>query len=383
MEILLFDLDGVLLNSAGYHRSLQETVRHLARGLGFGDRTLSRDDIELLEALDITAEWDSSAICAALLLIAARRVDPAAGLPRRPPILERPDLGLPFPEVQAFLRTIDRAESADPVEAARQAMLRHLDGSAPEVAREALALLADARHPGRSLTFWLIQLFNLGSERFQSIYSLNPGLQTESYLERYDLPTLTDEERAALRAWLNIPDRWAAIVTNRPSASSGVFHTPEAEIGTAAAGVADLPRIAAGDLGPAATARGLDPQAFLKPRPVHLLAGMLRALGVEAGEAVEAAIGLAEGADAPAVWSRLDGARVRVFEDAAKGLVGARAAARVLADHEVRIVLRLYGIAESEIRSQMLGEAGAQIFPHVREALRGAGVLRVAGTPDA
>ena len=71
MEIFLFDLDGVLLNSAGYHRSLVETVRLLSLTLGFGDRGLTQEEIDAFEARDITAEWDSSALCAALLLVTA------------------------------------------------------------------------------------------------------------------------------------------------------------------------------------------------------------------------------------------------------------------------------------------------------------------------
>ena len=90
MDILLFDLDGVLLNSAGYHRSLMETVRQISQALGFGDRGLTTDEIEAFEARDITAEWDSSAIVAALLLVEAWRTDPNCALPRRPPLEARP-----------------------------------------------------------------------------------------------------------------------------------------------------------------------------------------------------------------------------------------------------------------------------------------------------
>ena len=50
MKILLFDMDGVLLESRGYHLALQETVRIMAIALGFEDRTLSADDIATFEA---------------------------------------------------------------------------------------------------------------------------------------------------------------------------------------------------------------------------------------------------------------------------------------------------------------------------------------------
>ena len=40
MKIFLFDMDGVLLESHGYHLALQETVRRMARALGVGEVTL-------------------------------------------------------------------------------------------------------------------------------------------------------------------------------------------------------------------------------------------------------------------------------------------------------------------------------------------------------
>ena len=58
MKILLFDMDGVLLESLGYHIALQETVRIMANSLGFGDLTLSADDIAAFEAGGINKEWD-------------------------------------------------------------------------------------------------------------------------------------------------------------------------------------------------------------------------------------------------------------------------------------------------------------------------------------
>ena len=95
MKILLFDMDGVLLESLGYHLALQETVRYMAKSLGFEDRTLSPDDIAIFESGGINKEWDEAAICTALLLEAAWKIDPTRELPNAPSKLKIPLLKQP------------------------------------------------------------------------------------------------------------------------------------------------------------------------------------------------------------------------------------------------------------------------------------------------
>jgi FMN phosphatase YigB (HAD superfamily) len=81
MKILLFDMDGVLLDPLGYHKALIETVRLVSRSMGFDDFILSDKDIAQFEALGISSEWDSSALCAALLVIDAGQNDQEFRLP--------------------------------------------------------------------------------------------------------------------------------------------------------------------------------------------------------------------------------------------------------------------------------------------------------------
>ena len=51
MRILLFDLDGVLLEPRGYHRALRETVTLVGQWLGYRRVTLTPEDIELFESV--------------------------------------------------------------------------------------------------------------------------------------------------------------------------------------------------------------------------------------------------------------------------------------------------------------------------------------------
>jgi hypothetical protein len=370
MDVLLFDLDGVLLNSAGYHRSFQESVRHIARGLGYGDATLRRSDIERFEALDITAEWDSVALCAALMLLEARRRDSGLALPDRLPLPERTPHGLSLPDFEGFLDEVERAPRSrdDPVSTSIEILRRRLDGARGD--GSVMEIVERARQPERSITFQLVQLFNLGRRRFESLYAIDPGIDAESCLERYDLPTLTPLEQTALLGGFDSVHGFGGIITNRPSPSpQGIFSTPEAEIGARVAGVATLPRIASGELGARAAADGLDPQAFLKPSPIHLLAGMLAATGVGSAASVETAVTLVRSEAPEAVWRRFQGARVCVFEDAAKGLVSATAAAEELRKKGIQIRLELYGITQTPVRTEALRRVGARTFPDVGHAL--------------
>ncbi len=396
MEIFLFDLDGVLLNSAGYHRSLVETVRQLSLILGFGDRGLTQEEIDAFEARDITAEWDSSALCAALLLVTAWEANDDVSLPTRPP------LGLPrpvrhaFPDIRQFLTELDRRGPNDPLAEAEASLLRRIDSRRPDHAASVRSLLAGARSLDDSLTFRLVQMYNLGSRQFEEIYGEAAGMESPSFLERYDQPTLSDVERASLLRKLEQAGRSAAIVTNRPSSSplrlrsrrpgapkrvhrpgvlpggqaGGVFNTPEAEIGVRAAGFDRLPRVASGDLGWQATALGLDVQSFLKPSPVHMLAGLLRAIGNDGVQAVEMAIRLADGGSGmePA-WRAADGARLILFEDAPKGHTSARRAVEILRSNDVSVDLAAYGIATNPDKVAALIAVGARIFPNVGQAL--------------
>ena len=69
MELLIFDMDGVLLEPLGYHHALRETVRLAGETCGFSDVQLSAEQIARFEALGISSEWHSSALCMAWMTL--------------------------------------------------------------------------------------------------------------------------------------------------------------------------------------------------------------------------------------------------------------------------------------------------------------------------
>ena len=371
-KVLLFDLDAVLLTSEGYYESLRRAVELLGTALGFAPIRLSQDDIDVFESLDITAEWDSCALCAALMLDRAWEARPDLTLPERPPLDTPPRHGLPPPDFRSFaLSLADGGGSIDqPLARARERLFNRGRMRSPSQVETLDRILIQARDTERSLTFHLIQELNLGSVLYAEHYRRPGGLASPGMLATRDLPTLSAAEHRRLEEWLGGPDRHAAIVTNRPSRSPGaMFNTPEAEIGIHAAGMDGIAFVASGALGWFAERHGLAPQTYLKPSPVHLLAGLRLALDHDLEGALAAAHARILNGPVDALWRGLDGAAVSVFEDAAKGVRSALAAKEVLAAGGVRLDLALYGITRSPAKARVLEDLGARVFDTLSPAL--------------
>lgn len=372
MKILLFDMDGVLLTPYGYHRALQQAVALMAGALGFQGVELAQTDIDTFEAMDVTSEWDSSAICAALLLRQVWQIAPELAWPPQMPLPAVPQHDLPAPDFQALARQIGQPTLRDrPPLARAEVLLVDGDHTLSESQRATLReILRHAHHPESSLTHRLFQELVLGSAVFTRTYGLPDGLNSESYLLTHDIPALSEEIQARLHGWLDHPAHRAAIFTNRPSLSpDGKSGTPEAEMGTQCAGVAQLPVVGLGALFWLAAQRQCPPQTYLKPSPVHVLATLRCALGTPLAEALEAAARLTDNGQDDGGWQPLHGANLWAFEDSAIGLRGARAACDRLAGIGIAVELALCGVTTSEIKRPALAETGAQVFPDLGSAL--------------
>ncbi|MEP7359304.1 MAG: hypothetical protein ABI847_18775, partial [Anaerolineales bacterium] len=75
--ILLFDIDGVLVNNLAYRAGIQQTQQYFARRLRLNAKPPTQNDIDVFEAESITIEWDSCAIIASTLLLARLKAAPA------------------------------------------------------------------------------------------------------------------------------------------------------------------------------------------------------------------------------------------------------------------------------------------------------------------
>lgn len=378
MKMLLFDMDGVLLEAQGYHRALQETVRQVASALGFAGVTLSDDVIAAFEASGMSSEWDSAATCSALLLQAAWRFDPQRQFPRTS--LFSPAAPIRAQALDFWKFAISLAEPAlqnlTPLERARHLLLSQDERLTDQQQLVIRQLLLHARQAEHSLTCRLFQELVLGSQVFARIYPFVPQLDTPSYLSLHDRSHLNDRHKASLKAWLNQTGNRAAILTSRPNLRpDDRMSTPEAELGADLVGLSHLPISGWGGLCWLGAQVGLDPQALLKPHPVHTLAAMQMALGIDAVLALEEATRLGWFGEASTMWQRLQGTEVSVFEDTPGGIRSLLAAQQTLHQVGVSIDIHCYGIARHSTKCRELARWGAPVYASLPEALNAAGVI--------
>lgn len=377
MKIALFDMDGVLLASYGYHRALQDTVRLAAQGLGLMDTTLSLDDIAAFESVGVTSEWDEAAIGLALLQLAAWQDGGAAQADRQRPDFTGPDVS--GPDFSGFALSMNREEfqAPGPLERAARAIQPLLAGLEPARREHLLAMIANARQPQASRTHRLFQELVLGSQEYQRLYSLDPEFNIESYLLVHDISHLDARLYAGLDTWLQQPGHAAAIMTSRPNRPpAGLFGTPEAELGAQLVGLSRLPVAGWGGISWLAAEHAIDPQSILKPHAVHALAAVQMALGVDVETALRRAYALSRSAVGDGDgWSSLNGAEILVFEDSPVGLQSGKSAQAVLAAAGVNTSLSLYGISPHPLKQRTLAAAGGEVHKSLAEAFQSAGLV--------
>ncbi len=378
MQVILLDRDGILLEPRAYHRALQDTVGLVGRALGYRTVILTQDDIELFESAGVTSEWDSTAICTALLLRGIWSIHPERRLPPAPPLPRAPVHDIPEPQFQDFFRSLEvsLAAGASPVVAAERSLLKDgFDYTEPQ-AIALQSILREAHQPYESLTHRLFQELVLGSRVFEETYDLDAYLNAAGYLTSLDQPMLTPDFRQQLLAWLEQPGRHAAVFTNRPSRPSlRIQGAPEAEMGLAAVDLEVLPMVARGGLAWLAEARGLPADTLLKPSAVHALAALLYAVGHPLEAALQAAAALALDGIGDPVWEEVAGAEIYVFEDSAAGLRSLLSAQACLARIGNKVDAILVGVTQSSDKKRSLEVAGGDVFPEMSKAFQAVGLI--------
>jgi len=393
-RILLFDLDGVLITPGGYHRALQATVNHFSRRMGLGDLAPDEAAIESLEINGLTSEWDSSAICLAILVTDLWHRDPQLRLPGTwqgilSAVRDRATRLRPRPDYARWGKRISAARL--PGTSAPRAALSLLqaaaqrgeaEGRGQELARALEILLGQTRDFRRSVTMRVFQHFTLGSEGFRLTYAEEPSFETTSFLGESDDPTLSAEETQDLVRCTSNGETRAAVFTLRltkpvmPSAIGGEY-APEAEVTLEKVGLAHWPVVGFGQLRWLAGERHAYSDAYLKPSPVHALAAMARTLGAVDEDALQSACRLFEegrltGALASFQEGEID---LHVFEDSASSLRGVEQAVDLLRGHGAEVALHPWGIGSSPLRRKALQRSGYPVFGNVGQALMEAGIL--------
>ncbi len=378
-QIFLFDVDSVLVNPLGYRAALQATVNYFSQLMHWGNQAPDLDTIEHFEAIGISSEWDSAAICLAIMLREARKAYPqlADNLPEALKTIQQRRIAPSAPPNYKLLSSWIM-EDQQPGEIPAETALRRFSGDKWPHADELLrSVLSTTRDIAQSATTRIFQHYTLGSDHFSQTYGMQPHIQTASLLAEMDMPLIYSDVAKRVMQAVAEQSIYAAVYTARPSfppLDSETGHAgfaPEAEIALDIVGLSRLPLIAEGKLRWLGQQTGTNGEHYLKPNPVQALAAVMAAQAIPESVAVTSAEdmvrtgNLAEGLK-PFVGHALE---ILVFEDSASGIRGGQAAAELLSKHGIPTQARGFGISPLAVKQEKLAETGAVLFDDINLAL--------------
>jgi hypothetical protein len=378
LNILLFDMDDVLLEAHGYHRALQDTVSFIGTSLGFEKVNLKPEDIAAFEASGVTSEWDSSAVCMALMFDKIWSVDPGRQLSTSPSAKPVAPIGIEPPDFNKLATAMGdpSLKSLYPRERAERLMIGGDYHRSESQKRMISEILHNARHINRSITHRVFQELILGSNEFNRSYQLKPYFKTESYLSKFDQPTLSHEDNYRLNKWLQQPGHSGVIMTNRPSrAPDGFFCTHEAEIGAKLVGLEILPIAGYGGLSWLSQIREQGLEAYIKPSPLHALTALRLAIGDTLKQALHTTAYFALENQVDESWKQLEFAQVAVFEDTPSGIESLIRAKKYLESVGIQINIQLFGISTNYTKRISLQRSEASLYHSLSSALHASGIL--------
>jgi hypothetical protein len=394
--ILLFDVDGVLIEHRAYRASIQHTVIYFAERLGLATPPPTREDIDVFESESITVEWDTCAIIATALLLERLRAeaDSANGhtilaalpgdlwkllddLPARPHSLA---VNVDYGGLARRTGERSRATGQLPGRAALGEAQEEVraDPSLPTGPVTALLeqLLGDVyaiqRAPGKQV----FQNYALGDQHYADYYELAPRVRAESLLEKLDESLLDPGWRDEILRRRAGGEWHAALYTARPSlapAEAGARvpgFTPEAEIAREMAGLGDVPVMGFGKLDWWAQRIGRAGAQLVKPSPMHAMAAMAAACtGLEL-ESIKAAMAVTRGDHLRYPLTACAGQHVHVFEDSPSSLGAVRGAVALLNRQGLGLRLSCHGIAAAgSPKGKTLAQAADGVYADVNAAL--------------
>ena len=336
-KIIIFDVDGVLIESHGYHQAFKDTVRIGAKELGF-DVTLSDEDIAQFEGMGISSEWHSSAACMAVLLISGTF------------------------DLAPLFASIAKEQAEIPVRIRLERAVEYMAKEAGVDPARPVAIIQNSETI-QSFPFDIFQEMILGSAGFEEIYGIKSSLDIESYLYKYDKPLLSVSSKKQLFDWLQKPERGSAIMTNRPTREM-----PDAKYAQKLTGLEKIPVSGYGDMGWLAEKFGGEAANYSKPSPIHALSAVLASFGKESNLSLLEAHAATKGEFSKDIM-RLDGYEFWVLEDTPAGMMSAGAMGKLLRAQGVDVKVNKFGITNSPVKAGYLKAQGAQVFENVNHAL--------------
>lgn len=306
MNVLLFDVDGVLIEDGGYYAALIKTLDYFNRLLGADPIVFSAPDRDQFQSRGYVNEWDLCPLCAGILLLETLARQPERTLTSAPfEDFMRQLRGAPVPQLRdvarPYLEQIDRAQGK-PVKRAHDALLKTL-AQLPlredtRTATENLLheMFSQTHDIERAPVTQIFQEFVIGSELYAESYHLPPRFNEPSVLIIEDRPLISAASMQKLAEWAQLDRAQVCVYTARPSLPPAddpdhiphIGYSPEAELGMQLLDM-HYPLIATGRVQWLAAKVKVPFESVTKPAPIQALAAIGAAVTHEEANSLLAA----------------------------------------------------------------------------------------------
>lgn len=389
MNLLLFDVDGVLVYDRAYRAGVIAVLDYFGGLLGRSSPVIDEAAIEAFHAHSYTNEWDMCPFGVGILLIETLARVPDIRLAAAPPIeflhqiqaidqarcpfeqyLDQTDRVTGRPSARALavlLSAADRLIGDDHNRQIVQAFVRDL--------------LADPYHLAGTITTQVFQEYVLGSTAFEETYGLRARFDLPSMLYTEDRPALLAAGKRTIDQLSQSGHAQVCVYTARPSlppvdapdrlTRRAAGYSPEAELALQLIDLLDYPLIAMGRMLWLAQQINRPVETLTKPAPVQALAAIAAALTKREAESLTNAYRLVAHGDMTAPFAALRGQSVEVWvvEDAVPGLHAARGAIDLLRTFDIDAHLHGIGIANGGPKAAALQPLCEIIVPDVNVAV--------------
>jgi hypothetical protein len=391
IKILLFDMDGVLVQPGGYGAGADVTLKY------FFDKfhlPLYADDHRMrvwFEAAGVSSEWDMVPITLAVILDRMLGFCPSEHQLETFEQVSRHFEKVVVPETefvfQSIVQTLQPHFSRQPAPAdAVLDLIKSDEGGCLFSALKkhpglAGLILRHSRDEGNSAVNRIFQNYVLGDRIFEQVYGRKAEFEAESVLLKHDKPLLSSEWQKKIMQFRQVKKAFPVAYTARPSSApkekqdGQLGYSPEAEMALSLLGFETVPVIGYGRLVYTGSVYGMDADSLVKPSPYQALAAVMAAWSGREWEALQWAMDIYNNQTQERIASNDELPRkfeLHVFEDSAGGIRAVNGAAEILQRIGYDVSFFGWGIATVEEKVRALQKTGAPVFEDVNLALHAA-----------
>lgn len=390
MHLLLFDVDGVLVDDRGYRTAVIAVVNYFSQQMGLSNTTLQTSSMDVFHAHGFVNEWDYCPFILGILMVELAKRTNGTTLYTAPLESFLPQLRLIgvhtlHPPFDQYLAQADRV-TGRPSQRALKVLLNHLETAAlTEPTRSAMTaalyeLLDDPYDFRKSPATQVFQEYIVGSRSYAETYQVPPRFDLPSLLLSEDRPLLKSSHKSLLDAWQRSGQAKTCVYTARFSQApvdriNGlnklIGYSPEAELAIDLVQMQGYPLIASGHMLWLAEQVQQPIESMTKPAPVQALAAIGAAISNDQSAALQAAYALQSTGKliSPLAELMKQSVEVWVVEDAMLGLQAARGAIDLLQQKSIVAHLHPIGIAASGPKAAVLQSLCDIVLPDVNAAI--------------